>query len=451
MGIYQSKKKSNIAILGGGMAGLSLGYYAKKKGLHFRIYEANNRIGGNSVTLKHGDFLFDLGAHRFHDQDEEVTKEIKVLLGEDLKKLNVPSKIYHNDRFIDFPLSPFNLMKNMGLRPFSKAVVDVGSSRLKRRETNGTFEEFALHTYGRTLAESFLLNYSEKLWGISCDRLSPEIAGKRMMGLNLRTFFMEAILGQKAKTKHLDGSFYYPEMGIGTIAKKMGEFSGKNNILINSKITKIFHNSSRIESIEVNGQERIDTSEVISSLPLNILLNIMEPLPPKEILTLAKGLRYRNVILVALFLNKESVTKAATVYFPTPGFPFARIYEPKNRSKDMSPPGKTSLVAEIPSQPEDEIWKLEDEKLIASISSKFAQIGWIRDDEVIDATVKRIYYAYPILEIGSEKKVEKINSFLKGFRNLKVSGRNGRFRYAWIHDMVKSGKEIIEEYNSNPF
>ena len=447
MGTYQSKEHPNITILGGGMAGLSLGYYAKKEGLQFRIYEANNRIGGNSVTLKHGDFLFDLGAHRFHDQDEEATKEIKVLLGEDLKKLNVPSKIYHNDRFIDFPLSPFNLMKNMGLRPFSKAVVDVGSSRLKRRETSGTFEAFALHTYGKTLAENFLLNYSEKLWGVSCDRLSPEIAGKRMKGLNLRTFFMEAILGQKAKTKHLDGSFYYPEMGIGTIAKKMGEFSGKENILTNSKITKIFHNSNRIEAIEVNGQERIHTSEVISSLPLNILLNIMEPLPPKEILTLAKGLRYRNVILVALFLNKKSVTKAATVYFPAPGFPFARIYEPKNRSKDMSPPGKTSLVAEIPSQPEDEIWGLEDEKLIAAVCSKFAQIGWIREDEVIDATVNRIYYAYPILEIGSEKKVEKINSFLKGFSNLKVSGRNGRFRYAWIHDMVRYGKEIIEEYS----
>ena len=57
-------KPKHITILGAGPAGLAVGYYAQKNGLPFRIYEANNCIGGNSITLKHGDFLFDSGAHQ---------------------------------------------------------------------------------------------------------------------------------------------------------------------------------------------------------------------------------------------------------------------------------------------------------------------------------------------------------------------------------------------------
>lgn len=441
-------KPVHITILGGGPAGLAVGYYAKKEGLSYTIYEASNRIGGNSITLKHGDFLFDSGAHRFHDKDAEVTKELKKLLGEDLKEINVPSQIHHKGKLIDFPFLPLNLMKNLGIYTFTKSALEVLHSRLVAREKNGNFESFALHTYGNTIAGRFLLNYSEKLWGELCQKLSPEIAGKRMKGLNLRTFIKEAIFGREAKTAHLDGSFYYPKMGIGTIAKKLGEFCGEKRILRNSKVTKILHNHKRIQTVEINGKERIDADEVVSTLPLNLFLQMMEPMPGKEILLLAKSIRYRNVILVAFFLNKESVTKVATVYFPEPNFPFVRIYEPKNRNMYMSPPGKTSLVAEIPCQQGDKIWSLEDEKLIQLIQPWIVQIGWVRKEEIINAVVSRISYGYPILEIGFEEKIQKINTYLRGFKNLKLSGRNGKFVYAWIHDMMKYGKEIVKEYTS---
>jgi len=49
-------KPTHITVLGGGPAGLSIGYYAKKKDIPFTIYEANDCIGGNSTTLRHGDF-----------------------------------------------------------------------------------------------------------------------------------------------------------------------------------------------------------------------------------------------------------------------------------------------------------------------------------------------------------------------------------------------------------
>lgn len=443
-------KPAHIAVLGGGPAGLAVGYYAQKNRLPFTIYESRSLIGGNCITLKQGEFLFDSGAHRLHDKDEAVTREIKKLLGERLKKINAPSQIYRNGKLIDFPLSPLNLLKNLGIFTSIKAGFEIAALKLAKGKSHcNSFENFALLTYGETIANHFLLNYSEKLWGVSCNKLSPNISGNRLKGLSLKTFLTEIVFGKRMKVEHLDGSFYYPEVGIGTIPNKIADFCGEKNIQKNSKITKIFHDYTRIQKLEINHERKVDVDEVVSTLPLSVLLQIMEPLPTEDLLLAAKSLRYRNLVLVAIFLNKESVTKNASVYFPDSNFPFTRVYEPKNRSNLMAPSDKTSLVAEIPCQSKDKLWNIEDEKLIRLTCSKFVQIGWIAEKDVIGASVVRINQAYPILETGFEDKNQQIFDFLHRFQNLRISGRNGKFAYTHIHDMMRFGKEIVEEYTSS--
>jgi protoporphyrinogen oxidase len=136
----------------------------------------------------------------------------------------------------------------------------------------------------------------------------------------------------------------------------------------------------------------------------------------------------------------------ATVYFPDAAIPFTRIYEPKNRSIYMSPAGKTSLVTEIPCQHGDRVWCMKDNDLVQLILTCLVQMGLINKTEIIDALVYRLNYAYPVLEIDYEENIHKIITYLKGFNNLKLTGRNARFMYSWIHDMMRSGKEIIQEY-----
>jgi protoporphyrinogen oxidase len=437
-----------IIILGSGMAGLAAGYYAKKKGFPFLIYEGKERTGGNTITFQHGDCRFDSGAHRFHDKDFHRTEELKAFLGEDLVRTDAPSQIYHNSRLFNFPLTPLNLLVNLGVFNCLKAAGDILRSKLIFSENIKTFEQFALRKYGKDIAARFLLNYSEKLWGIPCNKLSIKIAGERLQGLDLKTFIEEAVLGRKAKSRHIDGtSFYYPKRGIGTIPQKIAQFCGKGNIFTKSKITKVFHNTNAIQALEINGRDKINvrTDKVICALPLNYVLEIMEPSPPKEIILASGHLRYRNLILVAFFLKKASVNKNATVYFPDESFPFTRIYEPRNRDMGMSPHGRTSLVAEIPCQEMDKYWLTEDEGLIDIILPYLVSIGWIKEEDILDATVRRLKYAYPILETGYEEKVREIDNHFSGFKNIEFSGRNGRFMYSWIHNMMRMGKNIIDK------
>jgi protoporphyrinogen oxidase len=142
----------------------------------------------------------------------------------------------------------------------------------------------------------------------------------------------------------------------------------------------------------------------------------------------------------------ESVTKAATVYFPGRQFPFTRLYEAKNRNITMSPSGKTSVIVEIPCQEGDRFWTKKDDKLIRMVRSQLIDTGLIQENKILDAVVFRMKNAYPILELGFEEKVQGIFTFLKDFENLRISGRNGKFLYTHVHDMMQFGKEIIDEY-----
>jgi protoporphyrinogen oxidase len=292
----------------------------------------------------------------------------------------------------------------------------------------------------------FLMNYSEKLWGLPCKELSHHSAGERLNGLNLRTLIIEAFCRRKTRARHLDGSFYYPKYGIGDITGKCAEACGHENIKTRSRITKIFRNHDKIQALEINGRKKINTGYVVNTLPINLFLNMLAPRPPEDILDIGNTLIYQNVILVALFLNRSSVTKSATIYFPDKNYFFTRLYEPKNRSIDMSPPGRTSLVVEIPCRRDSEFWDMKDTELIERTSEKLVHIGLIREDEIFDACVRYLDYAYPVFQIGFEEKIDRIFNYINKFKNLTCAGRSGKFEYKHLHNMMKSGKEIVENY-----
>ena len=220
--------RTNLHILGGGPAGLTTGYYAKKYGLsNFTIFEAGENVGGNCRTLKirgvdcrysflqREDFRFDTGAHRFHDKDPQVTEEVKSLLGDDLLRVTAPSEIFFEGEFYRFPL----LLSDIAQKLKTKTLLKIASEKLynRHRKQANNFAEFAVNQYGQTLAERFLLNYSEKLWGEPTHKLSTAIAGNRLKGLDLWSFLRSTLLGTPQNPTHLDGSFFYPKYGIGMI------------------------------------------------------------------------------------------------------------------------------------------------------------------------------------------------------------------------------------------
>lgn len=55
---------------------------------------------------------------------------------------------------------------------------------------------------------------------------------------------------------------------------------GPENILTNSRITKIRHDGRRITAVKINGRENLAPERVISTLPPVQMLKLLNPAPP---------------------------------------------------------------------------------------------------------------------------------------------------------------------------
>ena len=430
-------------ILGAGPAGLAAGYYLSRAGLPALLLDAAPEVGGYARTFSFGAFRYDAGAHRFHDKDPEVTADVQELMGSELLEVYAPSQIYWEGRFLDFPLSPGNLVRRLGPLNLTRASVDLASARLMARvgETNN-FADNAYRRYGKTIADAFLIGYSEKLWGVEAGRLTTSVSGGRLKGLSARTMFYELVRGKRGKTRHLDGSFYYPRGGYGRIAERLSEEIGSEQIRTNCRITKVLHDNRRITGIEINGEERLMHERVVSSLPPVQLLQLLDPAPPRELVDLSGQLRFRDLMLVALFLNVPRVTANASIYFPSREIPFTRLYEPKNRSYALAPADQTCVVVEIPCFSGDAHWQRSDEDTKDLVVAHLHLANLVSPPTVQDARVHRLRAAYPVLEIGSQEKVEAVQDYLRRFANLHVIGRAGRFEYTHVHDLCRQGREL---------
>jgi len=439
-----------LTVLGGGPAGLATGFYARREGLDVRLFEAADAVGGNARTLQLGPFRYDTGAHRFHDKNDAVTADVKALLGDDLRRIDAPSQICWRGRRIDFPPAPYDLLRKLP----ASLVARIAWEQLSIPRVSDDaehFEEMTLQSYGPTLARLFLLNYTEKLWGTDADQLSPQVAGDRLEGLDLKTFLLEAFGGAKDKARHLDGSFYYPRHGYGQIAEATADALGREHIRTDARITKLSHDGTRIRRVTVNDAEPIGVNTVVSTLPLTLVLRLLDPPPPEELQALAQSMRFRHLRLVVLGLDRPRLTRNASLYFPERSIPFTRLYEPKNRSPDMAPDDQTVVVLERPCHPKTEAWTQSDEALRDNAVDVLTEQGLIEGaDEIVAVDHRAVPFAYPVLEVGAEAKAERLTDYLQRFENLRLLGRSAKFTYTHVHNLYARARTLTEELASHP-
>tara|TARA_B100000700_G_C14975144_1_gene823475 strand:- start:231 stop:1547 length:1317 start_codon:yes stop_codon:yes gene_type:complete len=434
-----------IHILGGGPAGMALAYYANKNNVPFNLFEKSNAIGGNCRTIQHNDFLFDTGAHRFHDKNSEVTNEIKYLMGDQLFKVSSPSKIFHSGEMINFPISILDIMKKIDFQTNLKIIKENIMLQFKENIIAKNFEEFAHLTYGKTLSDLFLTNYSEKLWGDKVKNLSINISGGRLRNLNLASLIKQLVFKKKKQFQNLDGDFLYPKYGFGTIFKSIHNDLNKDDLYLESDITKLIIKDNRVNSIVINDEKKIEVSRVVSTLPLPLLIRRMNLVTPTKINQIIDSFRYRAVKLTILFLNKNRFSNNASIYFPQKEIPFTRIYEPKNRSIYMAPKNKTCIVIESPYHQGEVSNKNDLEKIKLILINN----GFIKDTDILDYKIIDMPYAYPILDINTKNKIEILYDYIGEIKNLYLVGRNAEFKYLHTHDLFRKAETTINKLNIN--
>ena len=432
-----------LTILGGGPAGLGTAFYAHRAGVPFRLYEKSQQLGGLCRTLKLGEHSYDCGAHRFHDRDTDITNDIRMMMGDALVTVDAPSKIYDGGHFIDFPPTPLNVLFS-GFNLWETSRIGVELLRSRRRSAPAvSFADFAVIQFGETLARRLLLNYSEKLWGLPADQLSPDVATRRLQGMTLVSLFFE-VLFPKKKTTHIDGSFLYPRNGYGQIVDALEATLPRESLCTGYDIARLECDRGGIRRIHFADNSHVDPdSRVVSTLPLTLAVRFLGDDVPDDAREAAAELRFRHIRLFFLRLAQPRVSANASIYFPDPKMCVTRMYEPKNRSPKMAPANETSLVVEVPCFSDDHICASSTEELATRVMAELDSTGIIKREKVIEWRHHFLPNAYPVYSLNYSSRVSRIREALGAISNLDLIGRGGQFFYSHLHDQLRFGKDYV--------
>ena len=439
MNSYTATGSSPVVIIGGGPAGLTSSYELMKHSVKSVVLEKANKVGGISRTETYRGYRFDIGGHRFFTKVGEVQAVWKEILGDDFIQVPRLSRIYYDNKFYDYPLSLFKTLRNLG--PIRSVLILISYLKAKARKWVNpnfeaeTFEDWVTDCFGERLYRIFFKTYTEKVWGIPCNQIRADWAAQRIKNLSLKQAVINALFGSQ-NAKSLIKKFDYPRLGPGMMWERCQEILEANgtSVHLNTEVLKVSREGTRITKVLARQGDltlELTADQFINSMPITALVRRLDPLPPDYVLEAARGLKYRDFLIVSLIINRDHLFPDNWLYIHSPEFQVGRIQNFKNWSPAMVPDvGKTCLGMEYFCSEGDTLWEMQNSQLIELASQEIVKLKLgVKPGDVEDGCVIRQYKAYPVYDGEYRQHLQVLQDYISTFENLQTVGRNGMHRY----------------------
>ena len=447
-----------ILIIGAGPAGLTAAWEAEKHGVKTLILESDKEIGGISRTVQKNGWRFDIGGHRFFTKVEEVYQIWDEILDkEDFLLRPRMSRIYYKNKFYDYPLKASNALFNLGIFEAIRCVLSYFYVRIFPPKNQDNFEDWVAARFGWRLYNIFFKTYTEKVWGVDARTIGSDWASQRIKNLSLMKAILNAFQINKSGeviTTLID-KFKYPKFGPGMMwemaYKKLTEKNHK--ILLNSKVKKIYKENS-IYTVETVNGKKFKAKNILSSMPLAHLPHTVEPLPLNTVLEAGKSLKFRDFLSVALVIDEKDAFPDNWIYIHDPNVKVGRVQNYGSWSPYLVKEGKTCLGLEYFVNIGDELWSMDDDKLINLAIQELKKLSLIKTSSSLEGYVVRMPKAYPVYDLDYSSNINLIEEWLSSeHSNIFPIGRNGMHRYNnQDHSMmtaVLSVRNILLGENNN--
>ncbi|MBO5531133.1 MAG: NAD(P)/FAD-dependent oxidoreductase [Fibrobacter sp.] len=522
--VAENTGKKIAVIAGAGPAGLTCALeLLRTTDVKPVIFEAEDVIGGISRTARYNGNRMDIGGHRFFSKSDTVMDWWQGILplqgaaskddiaigrkvplvegGPDPEKTDYVmlcrsrlSRILFLRKLFDYPVSlNGDTIRNLGLWRMFKIGMSYLKVQLLPARKEKSLEDFMINRFGVELYRTFFRDYTEKVWGVPCSKISPDWGGQRIKGLSITKTVVHALkqifagkkkaeagaangadIRQKDTETSLIGQFLYPKFGPGqlweTVAEKVQEMGGE--IRMKSKVVGVNRSADgkRVESVVVDhGQytETVACDYFLSTMPVKELVAAMDneknPVPA-EVRRVSDGLVYRDFITVGLLLDKLEIKNPAKPGTPESKLKFVAdnwIYVQESDVKlgriqifnNWSPylvadPSKVWIGLEYFATEGDEMWRMPDADFIKFAIEELDKIHVAKPESVRDSVVFHIKKAYPAY-FGTYGEFDKVRAYVDPIENLFLMGRNGMHKYNNMDHSMLAAMEVAKCIREN--
>lgn len=402
----------------------------------FVPYLENKEIGGHARSHINNKFIFDEGIHVLHTKNKYVL-DLMNLLQVDLVVRERSAWIVSHGSMRRFPFQantlglPANIIKDCLLGFIENECTD------RKKITN--YKDWIYYMFGKGFAEHFMLPYSNKFWGIEAENLTTDWVNIRHPRPSLKEVITGALEDQ-TKGFGINAFYRYPKKGgFGYIAKCIAD-KCKNRIHTNMEATYI--NVIKKE-VEFNNDTIVSYDNLLSTLPLPELIKII-PDAPDNIRDEISKLKCNSIFVVNIAVNRANISDKNWIYYLEKKYTFIRVSFPSNKSEYSSPPGYSTISAEIAYGYNNSL-PTSKEKLADRVIKELIGINLInKKDKIVYLDTIDIKYGYVIFDKERKSAIQKIHNYLKSV-DIIPCGRYGLWAYLWSDEAILSGKKAAAE------
>lgn len=499
--------KPLVIIIGAGPAGLTAALELVRDGrMQPLLLEASQDVGGISRTVEYKGNRMDIGGHRFFSKSDWVMNWWREILpiAADAATVQIAyqgqrrevmrsgihpdgadgtaasgsglvmlvrdrlSRIYFLRRYFDYPIKlNATTLTNLGPLRLLRIGFSYVRAMLFQRRPERSLEDFLVNRFGGELYRTFFKDYTEKVWGVPCARISAEWGAQRIKGLSIVEALRHALrqrLGgtaQATKTSLIE-HFLYPRLGPGQMWQEVARrvIEGGGEIRFGQQVTGLRHEGGRVVAVltaDAAGQAvEVGGDYVISTMPVKDLVAGMQPPAPADVREVAAALPYRDFITVGLLVSRMRANRQAQsaradnmppdnwIYIQERDVRIGRLQVFNNWSPDLvADDGKVWLGLEYFCQEGDGLWQQADQAMIDLAAGELEKIGMIDRADVLDGTVIRVPKTYPAY-FGAYEEFPRVRAWLDGLENLYLVGRNGMHRYNNQDHSMLTAKLAVE-------
>lgn len=477
-------------IIGAGPAGLTAAYeLLMRSDVLPIIIEKSDVIGGLARTIEYKGNHIDIGPHRFFSKSDRVMDWWMTMMPVQAQPGETPTISYHNAqrsitpatattdvdseqnvlitlqrqtriyylrKFFDYPISlKLQTFTNLGLPRTIRIGFSYIKSALVPIKPERNLEDFFTNRFGRELYLTFFKDYTEKVWGISCSKISAAWGAQRVKGLSIMKVLLHAakkFLGPVTdiRQKHTETSlveqFMYPKQGTGSmwaeVARRIKEKGGE--IYLNQEVERLSTSGTNITSVDIldslSGEKKTLSGDYFfSTMPIKELVRKLDAAVPVDVREISEGLVYRDFIEVGMLVKELKVSDETAggrkliadnwLYIQESDVMIGRLQIYNNWGGYMVADKNTVwLGLEYFCNESDELWTWPDQKLKDLGADELDKIGIIEKKNVLDAMVIRMPKTYPGY-FGSYDRFDDMRKYIDTFENLFLVGRNGMHKY----------------------
>jgi protoporphyrinogen oxidase len=422
--------KSQVSILGSGMAALGAAHRLRAAGVDSVLFDKNTYAGGHTASHTVDGFIFDEGPHVSFTKNEQVRAIFAKAIDNKYESINAYIDNYWQGHWIRHPV--VTNMHGMPTDTIANVIRDYVEAKAVTNPKIENYEQWLVASYGRTYAELFPMQYTRKYHTTDAKNLTTEWVGPRLYQAKLDEMLRGA-LAPSAPNIHYVQDYRYPTHG--GFAAFLSGLVSESQVQLDHEVVGV---DPKARELRFGNGSRRDYSQLVSSIALPDLIPMIAG-APKDVIEASQTLACTTVVLVNIGLARTDVSKSSWTYFYDDEFTFSRVSFPRNYSQHVVPAGCGSIQAEVYFSKKYRPLRGSAQDCIAPAIDGLRRCGIIRpDDRIVYQGAQLVPYANIIFDLARVAALKTVHGFLDSV-GIAWCGRYGEWGYLWSDEAFVSG------------